>query len=116
MNTNLPVSVCVIRRQQILTHILLIFCSKFAYSAMQEGMEEKTCNLAAIVCNCNTFDEDPKVEISNKSTECWSTVNGFFTSHRKIQPAKRSSRVGKHVKNIPDAHNNRLIAVIKMYL
>lgn len=70
MNTNLPVSVCVIRRQQILTHILLIFCSKFAYSAMQEGMEEKTCKLAAIVCNCNTFDEDPKVEISNKTTEC----------------------------------------------
>lgn len=78
--------------------------------------KKKTCNLAAIVCNCNTFDEDPKVEISNKTTECWSTVNGFFTSHQKIQPAKRSSRVGENVKNIPDAHNNRLIAVIKMYL
>lgn len=49
MNTNLPVSVCVIRRQQILTHILLIFCSKFAYSAMQEGMEEKSMQLG---CYC----------------------------------------------------------------
>lgn len=96
MNTNLPVSVCVIRRQQILTHILLILCSKFAYSAMQEGMEEETCNLAAIVCNCNTFDEDPKVEISNKTTDCWSNSKRIFHIASK-NPAceKELYRVGK---------------------
>lgn len=45
----------------------------------------------SIVCNCNTFDEGPKVEISNKSTECWSTVTNFSFSKNPV--CEKSSRV-----------------------
>lgn len=96
MNTNLSVSVCVyvIRRQQILTHILLYCVANLPtqqcrkeWKILVGSLRTKTCNLAAIVCNCNTFDEGPKVEISNKTTECWSTVTNF-SCVRKIQSVK----------------------------